>query len=177
MTCLRIPATGSARVFANLTPRRPRAQGKPDAYCAPAASCAKIGSTRASPLQVRRSLRLSLRSGFNGFLRTLPGDRAFCLRRLHGLHPAGLTSASRRQDHTTSPSARSASVLCAARVHRTLTNVRDDRETPLASEQGDAALLPFLPVRKAENFPKEGWTRRANQCRGAVGWAKRSRPR
>jgi hypothetical protein len=39
------------------------------------------------------------------------------------------------------------------------------------------ALLLFLPNRKANFFSKEGWTRRANQCRSAVGWAKRSRPR
>ena len=85
--------------------------------------------------------------------------------------------ASRHQDHTTLPSASRALVLRAAGVHRTRTNVRDDRETPLASERDDLALLLFLPLRKAENFSKDGWTRRANQCRGAVGWTKRSRPR
>jgi hypothetical protein len=52
------------------------------------------------------TLRPSLRSGFNGFLRALPGDRAF-------LPPSpsrknfreNLTPASGCQDHTTSPSA------------------------------------------------------------------------
>ncbi len=66
------------------------------------------------------SSRPSLRNGFNGFLRALPGDRAF-------LPPspaqcesivANLTPASGRQDHTTSPSASARFVLRASRVHR-----------------------------------------------------------
>jgi hypothetical protein len=62
--------------------------------------------------------RPSLRNGFNGFLRALPGDRAF-------LPPSpprslllkNLTPASGRQDHTTSPSAIAALVLRRHRVH------------------------------------------------------------
>jgi hypothetical protein len=55
------------------------------------------------------------RNGFNGFLRDLPGDRAFLSPSPGGLSnvrpveptspPLDLTPASRRQDHTTSPSA------------------------------------------------------------------------
>src|SRR6202043_324297 len=71
------------------------------------------------------------RDGFNGFLRALPGDRAF-LSPSSALLLADLTPASRRQDHTTSPSARSALVFGAARVHRipppTSVTIR---ETPL----------------------------------------------
>jgi hypothetical protein len=44
---------------------------------------------------------------------------------------ANLTPASRRQDHTTSPSASSALVRSAIRVHRIPLRVRDDRDTPL----------------------------------------------
>jgi hypothetical protein len=44
------------------------------------------------------------RNGFNGFLRALPGDRA-CLSPSSAHLGADLTPASRRQDHTTSPSA------------------------------------------------------------------------
>src|ERR1700731_684258 len=47
------------------------------------------------------------RNGFNGLLRTLPGDRAFLSPSPALLH-TDLTPASRRQDHTTSPSAKSA---------------------------------------------------------------------
>ena len=80
------------------------------------------------------AIRLSLRGGFNGFLRARPRDRAL-------LSPspaqcvsivASLISASGYQAHTTSPSAstrfvkRSAETSIASRV-----NVRDDRDTPL----------------------------------------------
>src|SRR6202011_4099574 len=44
---------------------------------------------------------------------------------------ANLTPASRRQDHTTSPSASAQFVKRAARVHRIPPRVRDDREPPL----------------------------------------------
>ena len=53
----------------------------------------------------RKSPGIPARNGFNGFLRTLPGDRAFLSPSLRGLIPRNLTPASRRQDHTTSPSA------------------------------------------------------------------------
>ena len=66
------------------------------------------------------SLRHSPRNGFNGFLRALSGDRLSC----HHRRPqcasivANLTPASRRRDHTTSPSASGAFVTRAAHVHR-----------------------------------------------------------
>jgi hypothetical protein len=52
-----------------------------------------------------------------------------CHRRLR-IESANLTPASRRQDHTTSPSAGSALVRSTTRVHRIPSRVRDDRETP-----------------------------------------------
>ena len=70
------------------------------------------------------------RNGFNGFLRALPGDRAF-------LSPSpmnrstDLTPASGRQDHTTSPSAGQRIRQSATHVHRIPPRVRDDREPPL----------------------------------------------
>src|ERR1700688_1750125 len=52
------------------------------------------------------AVRPSLRNGFNGFLRALPGDRAFLSpSSLRSLLLKNLTPASRRQNHTTSPSA------------------------------------------------------------------------
>src|SRR5260370_42574434 len=78
------------------------------------------------------AIRPSLRNGFNGFLRALPGDRAF-------LPPSpprsllleNLTPASGRQDHTPSPSASSAVRYRRIRVHRIPPRGRDDREPPL----------------------------------------------
>ncbi len=86
---------------------------------------------------------------FYGLLRALPGDRAFLppssvrsditcvMRRYH------LTPASRRQDHTTWPSARRALVRSAARVHRIPPRVRDDRDTPLLWDE-TAADMPVI---------------------------------
>ena len=66
-----------------------------------------------------------------GFLRALPGDPGFVATVAGGVFAANLTPASRRQDHTTSPSAGSAFVNSATRVHRIPLRVRDDREPPL----------------------------------------------
>src|SRR5215208_7682059 len=52
-----------------------------------------------------------------------------CHRRLAS--PRNLTPASRRQDHTTSPSASAPFVSGAISVHRIPPRVRDDRDTPL----------------------------------------------
>jgi hypothetical protein len=48
-----------------------------------------------------------------------------------GVFSASLTPASRRQDHTTSPSALAPFVISAVCVHRIPSRVRDDREPPL----------------------------------------------
>src|ERR1700688_4085138 len=67
-----------------------------------------------------------------GLLRALPGDRAFLSPSpLRSLLLTDLTPASRRQNHTTSPSASGALVSGAIRVHRILSRVRDDLEPPL----------------------------------------------
>ena len=63
----------------------------------------------------RKSPGIPARNGFNGFLRALPGDRAFLSpSSLRSLLPRNLTPASRRQDHTTSPSALALFVKSAA---------------------------------------------------------------
>src|SRR5882724_6612198 len=74
-------------------------------------------NTRVSHHRFAEIIRPSLRNGFNGFLRTLPGDRA-CLSPSPADNSADLTPASGRQDHTTSPSASARFVKRAACVHR-----------------------------------------------------------
>src|SRR5882724_2114748 len=74
-------------------------------------------NTRVSHHRFAEIIRPSLRNGFNGFLRTLPGDRA-CLSPSPADNSADLTPASRRQDHTTSPSALVRLVQRTTRVHR-----------------------------------------------------------
>jgi hypothetical protein len=56
----------------------------------------------------------------------------YCHRRVSRSLPASLTPASRRQDHTTSPSASAPFVEGANHVHRISPRVRDDRDTPLS---------------------------------------------
>src|ERR1700730_2776156 len=63
------------------------------------------------------AIRHSLRNGFNGLFRALPGDRAF-LPPSPALLSANLTPASGRQDHTSSPSASHAVRQERIRVHR-----------------------------------------------------------
>jgi hypothetical protein len=104
-THLHILAARSARAMHDpfaLKNRGRRESRVPAAPAAPRAKCRKHAS--ASP-QVHRNTRPSLRNGFNGFLRDLPGDRALLSPSLANMNSANLTPASRRQDHTTSPSA------------------------------------------------------------------------
>jgi hypothetical protein len=91
-----------------------------------------VESTRVSHHGCAETPGIPARNGFNGFLRTLPGDRAFLSpSSLRSLLPKSLTPASRRQDHTTSPSATKRFRLersFASTASRP--NVRDDGQRP-----------------------------------------------
>jgi hypothetical protein len=78
----------------------------PGAQCTRSLACAVVvqDAHEYSQRSHRKSPGIPARNGFNGFLRTLPGDRAFLSPSLAN-ESANLTPASRRQDHTTSPSA------------------------------------------------------------------------
>src|ERR1700749_3276452 len=77
---------------------------------APAVSCARDAQANAHEhTGSAEAVRPSLRNGFNGLLRTLPGDRLVVTVAARIL-PRNLTPAPGRQDHTTSPSA-----ICAVR--------------------------------------------------------------
>jgi hypothetical protein len=90
-----------------------------------------VESTRVSHHEHAETPGIPARNGFNGFLRDLLGDRAFLSPSLADSASTSLTPASRRQDHTTSPSALALFVKSAAASIASRTNVRDDRETPL----------------------------------------------
>src|ERR1700736_2562875 len=92
-----------------------RAQGKPGVRCTRGPTC-KGRKHVGRHHRFTGPVRPSLRNGFNGFFRPLPGARALLppsprrltasLARLgRDLPPQDLTPASGRQDHTTSPSA------------------------------------------------------------------------
>src|SRR4051812_34464279 len=71
-----------------------------------------------------------------------------------------LTPASRRQDHTTSPSAFSTvRQRCLRSVHRIPPRVRDDRERPSVGRDG-AIKQVFCLGRKRNYFLDRGWTDR-----------------
>src|SRR6202521_6113358 len=88
-----------------------------------------VVNTRVSHHGYAETPGIPARNGFNGFLRTLPGDRAFLSPSLAN-KSANLTPASRRQDHTTSPSALAPFVKGAATSTASRPYVRDDGQRP-----------------------------------------------
>src|SRR5258705_1307025 len=149
---------------------------------APAASCALgSGRTHTSNNEYPGITRRSRTQWFYGLFRALPGDRALLPPSPCGLKvlsspvepnepPQDLTPASRRQDHTTSPSESSAVVLHAANrsrrairpalashaqrccVHRISSRVRDDRDTPLLWDKTAAVIEVIWVGAEQENF-------------------------
>ncbi len=124
----------------------------PDARCTRSRLCSK--KHRRQQLQVHRNNRHSLRNGFNGFLRALPGDRAWLppspVRRESVF--TTLAPALERQNHTTSPSAQTPFVraiiaLGDVRPSHPIPNVRDDREPPLYGGTRQAKEATDLGVR------------------------------
>ncbi|SDS61693.1 hypothetical protein SAMN05444158_2618 [Bradyrhizobium canariense] len=115
-TCLTLSPRDAPELMQKLPPR---GRGECRAPSAPAASCAHgVGkyAHEYSQQSHRKSPGIPARNGFNGLLRALPGDRALLPPSPRGPKvlsspvepnepPQDLTPASRRQDHTTSPSA------------------------------------------------------------------------
>ena len=121
-------------------------RGMPGARCTRSRACS-VESTRVSHHGCTGSPGIPARNGFNGFLRTLPGDRAFLSPSLpRSSLLKNLTPASRRQDHTTSPSASAPFVKSASTSTASLPYVRDDRETPLCVG-GDGVAYEVIWVR------------------------------
>jgi hypothetical protein len=126
---------------------------------APAASYAKVKSIRVSHHRFAGSIRPSLRNGFNGFLRSLPGDRAFLPPSLRGNSPQSLIPASGYQNATTSPSANAAPSSTAPLASTTSRPAfRDDRERPSVGRDRDSIRV-ILAGAEAEYFSDRGWTR------------------
>src|SRR4051794_41561482 len=81
-----------------------------------------------------------------------------CCHRRQRKASANLTPASRRQDHTTSPSASARFVKHATASIASRAYVRDDRDTPLMWD-GMARLIVLIWVRpETECFCKQDWT-------------------
>ena len=129
-THLRDLAAAFARALpTNFLTLQSEGAGNAGRRCARSRACS-VGNTRVSHHGHTGNTRHSPRNGFNGFLRDLPGDRA-CLSP-SSADTANLTPASRRQNHTTSPSAgkqrrqRAASAPSTLRVSIALSQKRFD---------------------------------------------------
>jgi len=117
--------------FAMLVPPSPnRGRRECRAPGAPAAARVVVVNTRVSHHGHTGNARHSPRDGFTAYFVLSPVIGLFCHRRLR-IESANLTPASRRQDHTTSPSAFAPFVKGAFASTASRANVRDDRETPL----------------------------------------------
>src|SRR5512142_265403 len=132
-TRLRDPAARYARVFKGPSaPKRARGNAGCPVHPQPRVRWGSKNCTRVFTAVAPEITRHPRTQWFYGFLRALPGDRAFLSPSLpRSLLPENLTPASRRQNHTTSPSASGALVSSTVRVHRIQPRVRDDRDTPL----------------------------------------------
>jgi hypothetical protein len=100
------------------------------------------------------TIRHSLRDGFNGFLRALPGEPGFLATiACEIIASTSLISASGYQDHTTSPSTNGAFVCRTLRGHRIpKPNVRDDREASLKRAGMESLYCCFYPTEKRNIF-------------------------
>ena len=132
----------------------------PGARCTRSLACEKNKAHERSHREVhRRNPAFPHADGFNGFLRALPGDRAF-------LPPSpprslllkNLTPASGRQDHTTSPSALAALVSRRRRVHRIPHPTSVTIAIRPSCEAGRAGYSFDLGKREAKYFFGQDWT-------------------
>jgi hypothetical protein len=114
----------------NLSPKRGRGECRVPG--APAASCAKSSGSMHTSIhsEVAKNIRHPHAMVY-GLFRALPGDRALLPPSPAEVASTDLTPASRRQDHTSSPSASVPFVIGTSSVHRIPPRVRDDREPPL----------------------------------------------
>ena len=113
------------------SPRKTKGRGECRVLNAPAASCVIKTNTRVSHHRSTGITRHSPRNGFTAYFVLSPARSGLFVTVISRLLGADLTPASRRQDHTTSPSASAPFVTCAARVHRIPPRVRDVRNAPL----------------------------------------------
>ncbi len=153
-----------------------RAQGMPDARCTRSRLCSK--KHRRQQLQVHRNNRHSLRNGFNGFLRALPGDHCLVAtvaretrERLHDL--SACVGAPEPHDFAVRCSIirpRKKLRLTLPRPSHPIPNVRDDREPPLYGERDKRKEATDLGVRSIA-AGRDRLARRANYADEACTFA------
>jgi hypothetical protein len=156
---IRILAARCARVLlSTFRPLQSEGAGNAGRRCARSRACSVV-NTRVSHHGHTGITRHSPRNGFNGFLRALPGDRAFLSPSSGGVASARLDAgveASGPHDFTVRKVALSSAAPSASTASRS--NVRDDRETPLVWD-GMAGDIDLIWVeREGKYFCKWDWT-------------------
>jgi hypothetical protein len=152
----RIPRRDAPGLCINC-PRQQRAQGMPGARCTRSLAC-KVKKhtsvvTTGSPEQPGIPCAMVY-----GLFRALLGDRACLPPSPAEMVSANLTPASRRQDHTTSPSAASTIRQACCHVHRIPPHVDDVRNAPLPGQDGESRRTD-LPDGLSGIFFQEGLDR------------------
>src|SRR5665647_960604 len=135
-----------------------RAQGKPGARCTRGLACKIVQRSAHEHTGSAEAVRPSLRNGFNGFLRTLPGDRAFlspssvktCFHELDASVEAPGTTRLRRPPHA--PFVKGASASTASRP----TSVTIASAPHEERDGGGYRVIRYFG--KAEYFCERGWT-------------------
>ena len=146
---------------------------------APEAACAARKHRRQQP-RVHRINRHSLRNGFNGFLRALPGDHAWLppsparrRKRLHDLSACvGAPGPHDFAVRTNAVRPRKKIALGDVRPSHPIPNVRDDREPPLYGERDKRKEATDLGVRSIARG-RDTMARRANYADEACTFAYR----
>jgi hypothetical protein len=153
----------AAQMHARATHESPswKTEGAGKAGCWPHPWPASSKKAGGSHHRLGRDTRPSLRNGFDGLLRALPGDRAFLPPSPRGSYPRNLASASGCQDHTTSPSAIVSFVraTCALTPSHPALNVRDDREAPLMRAR-DGRSKTYNSEKRKSNLATGKWMTR-----------------
>src|SRR3984957_14994008 len=132
-----------------MPPSEIRGRRESRARDAPAALCANEKAHKRSHHRFAGNTQPSLRDGFNKLPRALPGDQVLLTPSLDGQESARLTPTSRRQDHTTWPSASAPFVKGASASTASRPTYRDDREPPPWKERDGISYNPKSGSRQA----------------------------
>src|ERR1700681_3987199 len=135
-------------------PSNQRAQGIPGARCTRGLVCKSAQKNAHEHTGSAEAIRHSLRNGLRLISRS-PRRSGFLVTVAGGVLTANLTPASRRQDHTTLPSASAPFVYRRIRVHRTPLRVRDVAQRPSVWSGMTRDIKVIWVRRQANNSEKQ----------------------
>jgi hypothetical protein len=124
----------------------------PGTKLAPTASRANFKKHTSIVATGGATIRHSLRDGFNGFLRALPGDRAFCRRRCADRSAQLSISVEMPKPHDFAVRKRHIRLMHLTSIASRLTFRDDSAYAPLAEAGWAESIKLFLPRSEAKNF-------------------------